>query len=99
MNGVLEWTGSIIGILGAALLASHGLYARWGWLCYLLANVLLICWALRISATGFLLQQLVFFVTSVMGIRRSGLLEVIWLIMKNRLGSCLGHAKNARREG
>jgi hypothetical protein len=99
MNGVLEWSGSILGMLGAALLASHGVRARWGWLCFLLANVFLIAWALRISAAGLLLQQLVFLVTSVLGMRRSGLLGSMWRHMKKGLTFCLALGKSAKSGG
>jgi hypothetical protein len=99
MNEVLEWSGSIIGILGAALLASHGPMARLGWLCYLLANVFLIAWSLRVSATGLLVQQLAFSATSLLGIKRSGLLELLWRKMKNRWACFLALVKSVKSGG
>ena len=39
----------------------------------MLANLLLICWALRMQAMGLLVQQLGFTATSVLGLYRSGL--------------------------
>jgi hypothetical protein len=99
MNGVLEWSGSIIGMLGAALLASHGPRARFGWLCFLLANVCLIAWSVRVAAHGLLLQQLVFSCTSVLGLKRSGLLEMMCQFMKKQLASWRARAKSARRVG
>jgi hypothetical protein len=98
MNEVLEWSGSIIGMLGAALLASHGPKARFGWLCYLLANIFLIAWSVRVSATGLMVQQLVFSATSVLGLKRSGLLEVLWQNIKNRWACFLARVKSARSE-
>jgi hypothetical protein len=99
MNEVLEWSGSIIGIVGAALLASHGPWARLGWLCYLVANVFLIAWALRVSASGLLVQQLVFSAISLLGLKRSGLLEFLWQKMKKRWAYFLALVKSARKEG
>ncbi len=72
LNIILEWAGALIGIMGAALLATHSRIAKYGWLCFLAANFLFIAWALRIGATGLLVQQSCFTLTSLLGIIRSG---------------------------
>ena len=69
----MVWGGALAGLLGAGLLASQTRHARWGWLAFLLANLLLICWALRMQAMGLLVQQLGFTATSVLGLYRRGL--------------------------
>lgn len=73
LNLVLEWSGAVTGLVGAAILASQTRHARWGWLAFLLANLLLISWALRMQAMGLLVQQVGFTVTSLLGLYRSGL--------------------------
>lgn len=72
LNFWLEWSGALVGIVGAGLLATHGRIAKYGWLCFLAANFLFIAWALRIGASGLLVQQACFTLTSLLGIFRSG---------------------------
>ena len=72
LNAWLEWSGALIGIMGAGLLATHSRGAKYGWLCFLAANLLFIAWALRIGASGLLVQQVCFTLTSLLGIARSG---------------------------
>ncbi len=68
-----EWTGSIFGLLGAFLLATHTSVSRYGWVAFLLANLATLAFAVSIGAYGLLVQQVGFTVSSVLGIRRSGL--------------------------
>ena len=75
---VFEWSGSLLGLLGAFLLASHASMSRYGWIAFLLANIAMIAFAWEISANGLLLQQLGFMITSVIGLYRSGLC-LFWL--------------------
>jgi uncharacterized membrane protein YhhN len=77
LNLCLEWSGALVGLIGASLLATHGRVAKYGWLCFLVANVIFIGWALRIDAYGLLAQQAGFTLTSMLGIFRSGLLPSI----------------------
>ena len=72
INVCLEWSGALIGIIGAGLLATHSRVAKYGWICFLCANLLFIVWALRIGALGLLVQQVCFTLTSLLGIARSG---------------------------
>ena len=68
-----EWTVSIFGLLGAFLLAGHTSVSRYGWLAFLLANLATLAFAASIGAYGLLVQQVGFTISSVLGIRRSGL--------------------------
>jgi len=68
----LEWAGSIAGLLGAFLLATHTRVSRFGWLAFLAANLAMIGFALGIDRYGLLLQQLGFMGTSLLGIYRAG---------------------------
>jgi hypothetical protein len=73
LNVWLEWSGALIGVMGAGLLATHSRVAKFGWLFFLTANLLFIAWALRIGALGLLVQQICFTFTSLLGIARGGL--------------------------
>lgn len=68
---VLEWVGSALGLLGAYLLATHGRFARYGWIAFMGANLAMGAFALAIDAHGLLVQQLGFGCTSALGIRRA----------------------------
>ena len=70
---ILEWGGAVIGLAGAALLATHCKFSRYGWVLFLIANLVFIAWAIQIKATGLLVQQIGFTFTSLLGIYRSGL--------------------------
>ena len=67
----LEWSGCVLGLLGAFLLATNTGVSRWGWVLFLLANFAVIAFARRIRANGLLVQQLGFFATSSLGLYRA----------------------------
>ncbi len=75
---VFEWSGSILGLLGAFLLATNSGLSRYGWLAFLAANVAMIVFAAGIGAHGLLLQQLGFTASSCLGLYRSGLWPSLW---------------------
>jgi hypothetical protein len=68
-----EWSGSLLGLLGAFLLATNSRVSRWGWAAFLGANVAMIGFALQIQAHGLLLQQIGFTMTSCLGWYRAKL--------------------------
>ncbi|NUZ07684.1 hypothetical protein [Schlegelella koreensis] len=68
-----EWTGAVLGLLGAFLLATHTTMSRYDWLAFLGANAALIEFALAIGAHGLLVQQRGFTATTLLGIHRSRL--------------------------
>ena len=72
MAPVFEWSGSLLGLLGALLLATNSRVSRYGWVAFLFANVAMIAFALMIGAHGLLLQQAGFTFTSFLGLYRSG---------------------------
>ena len=74
MLDLLEWTGSLCGLLGAFLLATNTRLSKYGWLAFLVANLALILFSLGIDRYGLLLQQVGFMATSLLGLYRSGLL-------------------------
>lgn len=69
----LEWAGSLLGLLGAFLLATHSRASRYGWVAFLAANVAMIAFAFGIDRYGLLVQQAGFMGTSLLGLRRAGL--------------------------
>jgi hypothetical protein len=73
---VFEWTGALLGLLGAFLLATHSRVSRYGWLAYLGANVAMSAFAAAIGAHGLLIRQLGFTVTTLLGLYRSGLVTL-----------------------
>ena len=68
----LEWAGSLLGLLGAFLLATHTRISRYGWLAFLAANIAMIAFAFAISRYGLLAQQVGFTGTSLLGLYRTG---------------------------
>lgn len=74
MIDFFEWSGSILGLLGAFLLATHSRVSRYGWVAYLLANFAMIAFAYELDRRGLLIQQLGFTATSLLGLRKAGML-------------------------
>ena len=70
---ITEWTGTIFGIAGAALLASNTKHSAWGWWLFLMSSMSLCLFAGLSSAWGLLLLNAVFVSTNVTGIAR------VWL--------------------
>lgn len=67
----LEWSGALVGILGALLLALNSDISHYGWLAFLIANLVMIVFAWRIDRYGLLVQQLGFTCTTLLGIYRA----------------------------
>lgn len=79
MLHVFEWTGALLGLLGAFILATNTRFSRWGWVAFLGANVAMVCFAAAISAHGLLVQQLGFTLSSLLGLYRTGFLRLPFL--------------------
>ena len=67
---LLEWAGSIIGILGAGLLAIRCKYSGYGFVLFLISNVFLITYAQLTQQNGIVTMQIAFTLTSILGIYR-----------------------------
>ncbi len=67
---VLEWSGAVFGIAGAALLASNTAISGYGFVMFFISNLFFILYGCMRQATGIVVMQLVFCVTSVLGIYR-----------------------------
>lgn len=77
---ILEWSGAVMGLIGAWLLSCGGKKSGFGFVFFLLSNVFLITYAIMLESYGLLIMQLGFTVTSVNGVRT-------WLFM-SPMGEC-----------
>jgi hypothetical protein len=68
---IYEWSGSLTGLAGAAILASNTRISRYGWWLFLLANLFMITFAIQGHHWGLFIQQFGFMITSTLGIVRS----------------------------
>lgn len=66
----IEWSGSVIGLLGAGLVASNTTVSGFGFIAFLASNYFWIAYALRVKSRPLLLMQVGFTLTSVLGIVR-----------------------------
>ncbi len=71
----LEWAGSLLGLTGAFLLATHAEFSKFGWIAFFLANLAMIGFAIGIRRYGLLIQQIGFTATSILGMYQAGLLS------------------------
>lgn len=70
MLEVIEWAGCITGLCGALLLALNNRYSGWGFVLFLVSNLGWVAFGLMTHATGMVVMQIGFTVTSLMGIWR-----------------------------
>lgn len=75
LSTILEWSFTATGLLGASLLATYSKYAPWGWVAFLITNIITICFAISQEFYGLTIQQVFFCATSIWGIYRSGLFK------------------------
>jgi hypothetical protein len=68
MIETIEWVGCITGLIGAYLLALNNRYSGWGFVLFLLSNVAWIAFGLMSHATGMVVMQFGFTITSLMGV-------------------------------
>lgn len=71
MATFFEWSGALVGLLGALLLAMNVRISRYGWLAFLAANAFMIAFALCLDLRGLLVQQIGYTATSLLGIYRA----------------------------
>lgn len=67
---LIEWTGSVLGLIGAFLLAINTAISGWGFVAFLLSNLCWALFALRQKSWGLLTMQVGFSASSVLGIVR-----------------------------
>ena len=69
LSALLEYGGMVLAILGAELVSRKMHLSPYGWLCWMLANLLTIGFAALHGHWGLALTQLWFFKTSFTGVR------------------------------
>lgn len=83
----VEWLGCAFGVLGSGLLALNARCSGWGFVLFFVSNLFWIGFALAHQNYGLLFQQMVFLLTSAIGIYR-------WLVRPTtRSGTTLEMAK------
>lgn len=68
MLGVFEWSGCLLGILGAVLVAVKSPHAHWAWVLWLVSNVSWTIYGLATENYALALQQGAFMITSAIGL-------------------------------
>lgn len=69
-NKVIEWAGSVFGLIGAGLLALNLSISGYGFVAFLISNACWIVWGVKNRAFGLLTMQAGFTLTSIIGIYR-----------------------------
>ncbi len=77
MIAIFEWIGCMTGLCGATLLALNNRYSGWGFVLFLISNVGWIIYGLLTHATGMVVMQLGFTLTSLIGVWK-------WLISNQK---------------
>lgn len=67
---VMEWLGFLTGVAGATVLALKQPWSGYGWLAFLASNIAWLWFAIVVKRRSILLMQLVFIITSLVGITR-----------------------------
>lgn len=68
MLKIIEYLGSIAGILGAGLLALNNDYSGYGFISFMLSNICFIIIGFKCKLYGLLVMQVFFTLTSIVGI-------------------------------
>lgn len=68
---LVEWIGSLLGLLGSALLAANVKISRYGWVVFLFSNAFLIAFSVSMGLQGLLTMQIGFALTSSLGVYRA----------------------------
>lgn len=65
-----EWTGAAFGIVGAVLVAANVAISKWGFILFLISNLLIGVYAWFANASGVLVMQIVYALINVVGVWR-----------------------------
>ena len=68
---VLEWTGSITGLVGSIMVASHTKFSKYGWFLFLVSSLSLSAFAIVLGKFGLMVQQVGFGAINVLGLVRA----------------------------
>lgn len=70
---ILEWVGSITGLVGSIMVASHTRASKYGWMLFLVSSLSLSAFAIVLGKYGLMVQQLGFAAINVFGLVRAWL--------------------------
>jgi hypothetical protein len=70
VSSCVEWFGSIMGIVGALILAANMPWSGYGWIAFLVSNAAWITYAALGRIKSLLMMQVVFTATSLLGAYR-----------------------------
>jgi nicotinamide riboside transporter PnuC len=65
-----EWIGAAVGIIGAIAIALNVSWSKWGFVLFLISNILIGVYAYAANATGVLVMQVVYAAINVVGLYR-----------------------------
>ena len=65
---IYEIIGSMTGLAGAVLVATHSKYSRYGWILFLISGAMLSLFSIGLNKHWLLLQQLGYMATNVLGL-------------------------------
>ena len=66
----LQWMGCVTGVIGSLLLATRIKSSGWGFVLFLLSNFFWMGYGAKTNATGLIVMQSIFAITSMIGIYR-----------------------------
>lgn len=66
----LEWSGAALAMIGAVLVAGHSKASLYGWLLWIVSNILWILFSLQMATFGLLAQQAFFLAVNAWGVYR-----------------------------
>lgn len=69
-QSVAEWSGAAFGIIGAVAIALNVPWSKWGFVLFLVSNILIGTYAYAVDAQGVLLMQVVYGLINVVGLYR-----------------------------
>lgn len=69
----LEWGGSITGLVGSIMVASHTRVSKYGWMLFLVSSLSLSAFAVILGKYGLMVQQMGFAAINVFGLIRAWL--------------------------
>ena len=68
--GILEWFSAFTAVIGSLLLALNNQYSRYGWIAFFMSNTTMIVFSFNMDLMGILLMNVVFMITTLLGINR-----------------------------
>jgi hypothetical protein len=91
LHFILQWTGCVIGVTGAALLAMNNAASRYGFVVFLASNALWLTDGYITQTWGLVVMQVAFTITSAFGVHR-------WMFRDRERAHFAGYLRTPRGE-